>query len=875
MADRQIKINSPWIDARERIRHIPIHIENRPTVYDVEKMRQFVRRTGIRAWVSSAVGANRRPEYYGSPLYRSQVMDFDLHPDADPEYLPRLVQMAHEEGIVFLSWFPMTHVWAGAHAHPEWQVQFLPEGRTPGDDTCCLLSTGYLDFVIAISQEIVTSVGFDGLWFDGTGVGCMYGSEPGVWGCVCPGCRSGFKHDTGLDIPARWNWPDAAFRAFVLWTNRRKIEVLSQITDHIRQVRPDACVFYNHSSAGPMPNGGRFNDWRVNMPLDDDGSGTSHGNEAMEGLSPLLYARMGESLRPGDFDVWRPLSQVSIPWNSALEPPLEEILMHTYAQIAHGGAAFLGLHQLTDNCVRVLAEVIRESDRREPWRGGQSYRHLAIHLSQAARDFYAQDDPSRYLKSWFGAYEMTAECGLPLGILFDSQLTLNHLDGYRTIFLPESTCLSDAQAQAIKEFVYRGGILIATGQTGTLDEQGQPRSVGVLDDLLGIERETSGSLRWMIVGPFDNPESKGFDIPYGPELGQIDLTAEYVGACGKTVRWKSYPIPGNYVNFLDQFLPKEWVCAYAYTIIESPEECDAIYVVGSDDGIKIWLNDQLVHRMFRLRGVYQEQDVVPVHLRKGKNHILVKVEQRFWDWGFILQILRPAEPIKPFKADFNTVCPADADVRSVIGSWVWMGSNPVAFKLLPDSEVRVFAHKMADKVNELQANFMDPISCVSESTAVTTRRFGKGEAIYINTDLGQTQIQYPGIGHRELFKFLACRRDAALKVTGPPCVELSAFWKDDRLICHLLNRPFTSARPILQENCRSLLFGQPLRAKVELTIRAEKKIKRVFLPLEDRKSEAKQDHRDANTFTVCVDVDRHQIVVFEGVKLKEMKNENQ
>ena len=869
----QIKNNAPFIDASDRIKQIPVFIENRPTVSDIGYIRDFIHKTGIQALVSSAVGANRRPEYYGSPLYQSKLLDFKMHPDADPNYLPRFVQMAQQERVLLLSWLPLTHIWAAGHAHPEWRVKFFPDNnKIIQDDTCCLLSTGYLDFIISISQEIVTEVGFDGIWFDGVGLVGMYGAEPGAWGCACDGCRSNFEGDSGFNYPTRWDWEDPAFRAFVIWGNDKKNQVLKQITNKIREVRPDAAVVFNYSAAGPEPNGGKFNDWRVNVPLGDDCSGASYGNEATSGMTPLLYARMGESLCPEDFNVWRPLSyaNVNLPWNSALTPPREDILLHTYAQIAHGGASFLGIHALTDNYTNLLSEIVHESNRREPWRGGKSQRHLAIHLSQASRDFWAKDNPSEYIESWLGAYEMAAECGVPLGIVFDSQLNEDCLADYHSLFLPESVCLSQSQAEAIEGFVRAGGTLVVTGQTGILDEQGQSRTSGVLDDFLGIQRKQDSKMQWMIVGPFDNPESKGFDMAFGPEKGPVDLTAEYEGAGGKTVRWKEYPVFGNYINFLDQFSLKEWVCAYAYTKIYSDEEKDIKFLVGSDDGIKIWLNGNLIHEVFRLRGVFEQQDVVAVRLRKGENHILVKVEQRFWDWGFILEIIQPDEPIKPFKVPFAPICLINEKVRSSVAPWVWIGPRSTSFELQPELGVEIFASELAKDIGEGDISFLDPISSISEKPAITLRHLGKGEAFYVNANLGKAQMCCPEMNFGDLFKAIVTKQGTPVKINGPSSVELSAFWKNGHFICHLLNRPFTSARPIMQENCRSVLKSPPLCAKVDLIVEYDDFPSRVFLPLENRELDVKQGSIK-NTCVLEIEVLRHQLVVFEGLKLKYTK----
>jgi hypothetical protein len=62
---------------------------------------------------------------------------------------------------------------------------------------------------------------------------------------------------------------------------------------------------------------------------------------------------------------------------------------------------------------------------------------------------------------------------------------------FKVIILPKTVCLSEKEAQALKEFVNHGGILIADYLCGVMDQHGKGREKGVLDDLFGIDRDES------------------------------------------------------------------------------------------------------------------------------------------------------------------------------------------------------------------------------------------------------------------------------------------------------------------------------------------------------------------------------------------------
>ena len=73
----------------------------------------------------------------------------------------------------------------------------------------------------------------------------------------------------------------------------------------------------------------------------------------------------------------------------------------------------------------------------------------------------------------------------------------------------------------------------------------------------------------------------------------------------------------------------------------SPSDRTARMLVGSDDGVRIWVNGEIVHSNPVFRGAAPDQDDVPVSLRKGWNKVLVKVLQGGGGWGFYLRFADP------------------------------------------------------------------------------------------------------------------------------------------------------------------------------------------------------------------------------------------
>lgn len=149
---------------------------------------------------------------------------------------------------------------------------------------------------------------------------------------------------------------------------------------------------------------------------------------------------------------------------------------------------------------------------------------------------------------------------------------------------------------------------------------------------------------WHIIGPFPNERESdllryGLDEPYPPEK-EVVLDAEYTGAEDQQIRWKKIQTPDNgYVTLWDKVKPYEFVVCYAVSYIYSREEQTVPLLLGSDDGIKVFLNDETLHRFLDVRIAAPDQDTVQLNLRKGWNELLLKIENNFGGYAFYARVI--------------------------------------------------------------------------------------------------------------------------------------------------------------------------------------------------------------------------------------------
>lgn len=148
---------------------------------------------------------------------------------------------------------------------------------------------------------------------------------------------------------------------------------------------------------------------------------------------------------------------------------------------------------------------------------------------------------------------------------------------------------------------------------------------------------------WLLIGPFDAADDGvyGLVTPWPPE-SEVDLGANYHGKSGTTVAWKKVQADSTgYVNMDALVTPNDFATAYALTYVYSPRPQKVRVFLGSDDGVRLWVNDTLVHHNPVLRPPAPDQDQTTVDLQAGWNKLLVKVVEVLGFWGFYLRIPDP------------------------------------------------------------------------------------------------------------------------------------------------------------------------------------------------------------------------------------------
>ncbi|MFP4499816.1 MAG: HEAT repeat domain-containing protein [Candidatus Hydrogenedentota bacterium] len=135
---------------------------------------------------------------------------------------------------------------------------------------------------------------------------------------------------------------------------------------------------------------------------------------------------------------------------------------------------------------------------------------------------------------------------------------------------------------------------------------------------------------WRVAGPYQEEGKRGaamLDIAFAPEKSGADAG----------VVWRLMPMglePGRpYVlDFAARYGAIEAV-VYARTTVNSPDARDAELLLGSNDGMKVWLNGEEVYTFPSGRVLTPDEDKVNVSLEEGANTLMLKVTNHGGAWG--------------------------------------------------------------------------------------------------------------------------------------------------------------------------------------------------------------------------------------------------
>ncbi|WP_428305776.1 PSD1 and planctomycete cytochrome C domain-containing protein [Lacipirellula sp.] len=149
---------------------------------------------------------------------------------------------------------------------------------------------------------------------------------------------------------------------------------------------------------------------------------------------------------------------------------------------------------------------------------------------------------------------------------------------------------------------------------------------------------------WYTVGPFSDPERYLKSKKHGPEGKPVKLDRKFKLATGEEIGWVRKPEWVDGVVYND--LPGDPAANFLFRSITvgKPQQLDIS--LGSDDGVRVYLNGKLLLKRDEPRAAAADQEKLTLKLKKGENQLLVKILNFGAQSGFYFAA-KTDQPIMP------------------------------------------------------------------------------------------------------------------------------------------------------------------------------------------------------------------------------------
>lgn len=451
--------------------------------YDIGWWRQHWKRTEVQGVIINAGGIfayypSKFPLHYRPPALKER------------DLFGELAKAAHDDGLAVLARMDSSKAHEPLYrAHPDWfAVDANGQPYRSGEFYLSCINGPYYDqWLPDIMREIIERSRPEGIT-DNIWSGVDRGSI-----CYCDNCKARFRKYCDMNLPARRDWNNAAFRKWIEWSYARRIEQWEFNNRVTREAGGKDCLWVGMNGSGISGQANSFRDLKEIcaraeiIMLDNQGRSDLGGFQENALAGKMLHSLLGsDKLIPESMAMYqhgRPQFRMS----SKSKPEARMWML----------AGFAGGIQPWWHHVGAVREDRRMFSTAEPvmkWhRENEQYllnrrpiASVAVGWSQRNMDFFGRDNADELVEQPFrGFTQALIRARIPF-----VPLHLDHLDrdssNFSVLILPNIGAMPDAQIDAVHRFVARGGALIATGQTSLFDQWGDARADFALADLLGV-----------------------------------------------------------------------------------------------------------------------------------------------------------------------------------------------------------------------------------------------------------------------------------------------------------------------------------------------------------------------------------------------------
>ncbi|MCQ2379320.1 MAG: beta-galactosidase [Victivallaceae bacterium] len=401
-----------------------------------------------------------------------------------------VVDLLDREGIVPVAYY--THIFHNDiwRRHPECRQHDISGRDRHGRYRYgCPNNPGTAEFHFAQMAEFLTNKKLRGIFVDMT-----------FWPmiCCCDCCREKFRRECGLEIPTMVDWENPDWVKFQRFRERSMAEYAARTTQFIRNLRPDITVTHQFS---PVLHGWYLGQSSGIAEACDYCSGDFYGGKMQQRFAVKAFDAF-TTRRPFEFMTSR---CVSLHDHTSAKGD-DELRMHALTTLANGGAYFFidAINPdgtLSEKFYRTLSDINR---RLEPFRkavskGLRIKGTVGIYFSMpscvgssgpVSLEKVSESDSNNMsirrnavVEEAMGMSRVLTELHIPYELVTERTIDWSKFD---LVLVGNAAYLPADEESKMRNYVYSGGILIATGRTSIHADDGTGSGDFSLGDVLGV-----------------------------------------------------------------------------------------------------------------------------------------------------------------------------------------------------------------------------------------------------------------------------------------------------------------------------------------------------------------------------------------------------
>lgn len=475
----------PWYETHRRWGQTNL-VEADPGRFDLDWWRAQWARTHVQGILVNCGGI--------AAYYPSAIPGHKLAPGiADRDLFGEIVTAAREDGLAVLARMDSNRGDAEVFgAHPEWfcfQADGEPYRR--GDKYATCISSSYYDeFMPSIFREVIEGYSPDG--FADNGWAGIDRSKI----CYCANCAASFHRWSKRELPARTDWADETFQHWIEWSYARRTQLWENNNAATKAAGGPHCLWLGMLHGQIAHNASVFQDVaeiakRTPVVLLDHQR--RHGDEGFEQNAEV--AKRIHSVLGWDKSVLECTAMYDMGYPAFRLSSMPRAEVELWMTSGWAGGTQPWWHHIGS----------RHDDRRQyetpvdlfQWHKENEdllvdrtpVASVGVVWSQRSFDFYGgEDGTNRTITPYAGINRVLVCENIPFTPVHIDKIDEAEVS---TLILPDLGAMSDAQCEAVRGFVRRGGSLIATGNTSLFDEFGRQRTDFGLADLFGAHATTT------------------------------------------------------------------------------------------------------------------------------------------------------------------------------------------------------------------------------------------------------------------------------------------------------------------------------------------------------------------------------------------------